>query len=311
MRIVFAGTPEAAVPSLRALLAAQHHDIVGVLTRPDARVGRGRKLRPSPVREVAAEAGVEVLTPSSLRGEASEQTRHRLQELAPDCIAVVAYGQLVPPDLLDLPTHGWVNLHFSLLPAYRGAAPVQAAIARGDDITGASTFRIEEGLDTGPVFGRVTETIRNSDTSGDLLERLAVSGADLLVATMDGLDSGALRPEAQPDVDVSYAAKITTEDARVDWSLPAHVIDRQVRAHSPAPGAWTMLGADRLKLGPVRLVDGGEDLPAGQIRVQKRTVLVGTGSGPVELSQVQVPGKKMMAAGDWANGAQPDGKALS
>ena len=310
MRLIFAGTPEPAVPALRALIEHEGHEVVAVLTRPDARVGRGRSLKPSPVKAVALEHGIEVIDPVSL---SDADARARLAELAPDCIPVVAYGNLVPKDLLDVPAHGWVNLHFSLLPAWRGAAPVQAAIAAGDEITGASTFLIEEGLDTGPVFGTVTEAIKPTDTADDLLGRLAQSGAALLAATMDGLEAGRLRPEAQSADGVSHAPKIVSVDARVDWSMPGHLIDRRIRAHTPAPGAWTMLGDDRLKLGPVTPVAGDDDaldqapLEPGRIRVEKKRVLVGAGGGTaVALSDVQPPGKRMMNAVDWARGARPD-----
>lgn len=310
MRLIFAGTPEPAVPALRALIEHEGHEVVAVLTRPDARVGRGRSLKPSPVKAVALEHGIEVIDPVSL---SDADARARLAELAPDCIPVVAYGNLVPKDLLDVPAHGWVNLHFSLLPAWRGAAPVQAAIAAGDGITGASTFLIEEGLDTGPVFGTVTEAIKPTDTADDLLGRLAQSGAALLAATMDGLEAGRLRPEAQSADGVSHAPKIVSDDARVDWSMPGHLIDRRIRAHTPAPGAWTMLGDDRLKLGPVTPVAGDDDaldqapLEPGRIRVEKKRVLVGAGGGTaVALGDVQPPGKRMMNAVDWARGARPD-----
>lgn len=310
MRLIFAGTPEPAVPALRALIEHEGHEVVAVLTRPDARVGRGRSLKPSPVKAVALEHGIEVIDPVSL---SDADARARLAELAPDCIPVVAYGNLVPKDLLDVPAHGWVNLHFSLLPAWRGAAPVQAAIAAGDEITGASTFLIEEGLDTGPVFGTVTEAIEPTDTADDLLGRLAQSGAALLAATMDGLEAGRLRPEAQSADGVSHAPKIVSDDARVDWSMPGHLIDRRIRAHTPAPGAWTMLGDDRLKLGPVTPVAGDDDaldqapLEPGRIRVEKKRVLVGAGGGTaVALGDVQPPGKRMMNAVDWARGARPD-----
>ena len=310
MRLIFAGTPEPAVPALRALIEHEGHEVVAVLTRPDARVGRGRSLKPSPVKAVALEHGIEVIDPVSL---SDADARARLAELAPDCIPVVAYGNLVPKDLLDVPAHGWVNLHFSLLPAWRGAAPVQAAIAAGDEITGASTFLIEEGLDTGPVFGTVTEAIKPTDTADDLLGRLAQSGAALLAATMDGLEAGRLRPEAQSADGVSHAPKIVSDDARVDWSMPGHLIDRRIRAHTPAPGAWTMLGDDRLKLGPVTPVAGDDDaldqapLEPGRIRVEKKHVLVGAGGGTaVALGDVQPPGKRMMNAVDWARGARPD-----
>ena len=310
MRLIFAGTPEPAVPALRALIEHPGHEVVAVLTRPDARVGRGRSLKPSPIKQVAVEHGIEVIEPASL---AEADARARLAELSPDCIPVVAYGNLVPKDLLDLPVHGWVNLHFSVLPAWRGAAPVQAAIAAGDEITGASTFLIEEGLDTGPVFGTVTETIKAGDTADDLLTRLAHSGAGLLAATMDGLEAGHLRPEPQSPDGVSHAAKITSADARVYWTMPGHLIDRRIRAHTPAPGAWTMLGDDRIKVGPVTPVDADDesladgDLGVGRIRVEKKRVLVGAGGGTaVVLGDVQPPGKRMMNAVDWARGARPD-----
>lgn len=317
MRLIFAGTPEPAVPALRALIEHPGHEVVAVLTRPDARVGRGRSLKPSPIKAVAVEHGIEVIEPTSL---SDADARARLAELAPDCIPVVAYGNLVPRDLLDLPRHGWVNLHFSVLPAWRGAAPVQAAIAAGDEITGASTFLIEEGLDTGPVFGTVTETIKPTDTADDLLTRLADSGATLLAATMDGLEAGRLRPEPQPEDGVSHASKITSDDARIDWAMPAHLIDRRIRAHTPAPGAWTMLGDDRIKVGPVTPLDADEfaggdvagdgttaELGEGRIRVEKKRVLVGAGGGSaVVLGDVQPPGKRMMNAVDWARGARPD-----
>ena len=175
----------------------------------------------------------------------------QLADLAVDCAPVVAYGALIPQAALDLPAHGWVNLHFSLLPAWRGAAPVQHAIMAGDEITGAATFRLEAGLDTGPVYGTVTEAIGPRDTAGDLLGRLAVSGAQLLVATLDGIAAGALEPQPQPAEGISLAPKVEPADARVDWALPAHVVDRRIRGVTPAPGAWTTWRGDRLRLGPV------------------------------------------------------------
>lgn len=303
MRVVFAGTPEAAVPSLRALLASRH-EVVGVLTRPDARAGRGRALRPSPVRGVAEQAGLPVLTPDTLRGD---EMADRLREWGPDACAVVAYGLLVPPDLLALPAHGWVNLHFSLLPAWRGAAPVQHAVRAGDDITGAVTFRLEQGLDTGPVLGRLTEPVRQEDTSGALLDRLALAGADLLVATMDGLEQGILVPEPQPADGVSLAPKLGVDDARVDWARPSYAVDRLVRACTPAPGAWTTWRGERLKLGPVRPTPAPSDreLAPGELLAGRQDVLVGTGGGAVRLDRVQPHGRREMAAADWARGVRP------
>ncbi|HEY6749670.1 MAG TPA: methionyl-tRNA formyltransferase [Mycobacteriales bacterium] len=300
MRLVFAGTPAPALPSLRALLASRH-EVVAVVTRPDAPAGRGRQERRSPVAVLAAEAGVPVLTPRRPR---EPEFLDALAALEPDCCPVVAYGALVPRVALDIPKQGWVNLHFSLLPAWRGAAPVQAALLHGDEVTGASTFLLEEGLDTGPVFGVVTETVRPTDTAGTLLERLSVSGAGLLVATLDGIEDGTLVPRPQPAEGISLAPKVTVEDAEVDWSAPALRVDRQIRACTPAPGAWTTLGADRLKLGPVRVVEAPALAP-GELSVSKNSVLAGTGTTPVELGHVQAPGKRSMPAADWARGTRP------
>ena len=296
MRVVFAGTPEPALPSLSALLESRH-EVAAVLTRPDAPAGRGRALRPSPVRVLAESAGVEVLTPRHPR---EPEVAERLRQIAPDCCPVVAYGALVPRPVLDIPRLGWVNLHFSLLPAWRGAAPVQRALLAGDEVTGASTFLLEEGLDTGPVYGVLTEAVRPTDTAGDLLERLAVAGAGLLVATLDGLESGTVTGVPQPAEGVSLAPKITVEDARVDWSTPAQHVDRLVRACAPAPGAWTTLRGRRVKLGPVRPVD--DVLAPGELRGD----LVGTATTAVRLGTVQPEGKGEMAAADWLRGLRPE-----
>jgi methionyl-tRNA formyltransferase len=300
LRLVFAGTPAAALPSLRALLASRH-EVVAVVTRPDAPAGRGRHDRRSPVARLAAEAGVEVLTPARPR---EPDFLARLAAIGPDCCPVVAYGALVPRVALDIPRYGWVNLHFSLLPAWRGAAPVQAALLHGDEVTGASTFLLEEGLDTGPVYGVVTETVRPRDTSGTLLERLSASGAGLLLATLDGIEDGTLAARPQPAEGVSAAPKVTVEDARVDWAAPAVRVDRLVRACTPAPGAWTEHGPDRLKLGPLLPVADGPALAPGAVLVERRRVLVGTGTSAVELGEVQAPGKRPMPAPDWARGAR-------
>jgi methionyl-tRNA formyltransferase len=298
VRLVFAGTPEVAVPSLDAL-AASSHQVVAVVTRPDAPAGRGRSLVPSPVRLRADALGLRVLTPSSAKDPGFHEA---LRELAPDACPVVAYGALLPRAALDIPGHGWVNLHFSLLPAWRGAAPVQRAVMAGDDVTGASTFLIEEGLDTGPVFGTMTETVRPTDTAGDLLGRLAVAGAGLLVATMDGLENGSLVAKPQPAEGVSLAPKLTVDDARVDWSRPAFVVDRLVRGCTPNPGAWTTFRGERVKLEPVTPADDPTNGPAGTLVVTKRDVHVATGSGNVRLGVVQGHGKKPMPAADWARG---------
>lgn len=300
MRLIFAGTPAVAVPSLDAVLAAGH-EVVAVLTRPDAPIGRRRVLTPSPVAQRAAELDIEIVHASKVDADITE----KLAAYEPDAAAIVAYGALIPAAALAIPTHGWINLHFSLLPAWRGAAPVQHAIIHGDEITGASTFRLEPGLDTGPVFGRLTEEIRPGDTSGILLERLSHSGAVLLQQTIAALESGTASPVPQSG-EVSMAPKLTIEDARIDWSQPALAIDRRIRGVSPEPGAWTTLDGQRFKLGPVTLEPGGADLGPGRIRLaaDKKSVVAGTGSHNVQLHMVQPAGRKSMAAADWMRGME-------
>ena len=317
MRVVFAGTPLAAVPALDSLLASRH-EVAAVLTRPDKPAGRGhkvghghatghgRKVESSPVARRAAAAGLEVLTPARPR---DPEFISRLREIGPDCCPVVAYGALIPQAALDVPARGWVNLHFSVLPAWRGAAPVQHAVLHGDDMTGASTFRLVAELDAGPVYGVVTEPIRPEDTAGDLLERLSRSGAELLVATLDGIEAGTIEAVPQPAEGVSFAPKITPADARVDWKLPAHLIDRLIRACTPEPGAWTEHEGARLKLGPVsaRVPADVPDLAPGELLVGRHDLFAGTGSRPVRLGEVQAEGKRRMTASDWARGLRADG----
>jgi methionyl-tRNA formyltransferase len=297
VRIVFAGTPEPALPALNALLESTH-EVVAVITRPDAASGRGRTLHPSPVGARAAELGIETLKPKRPR---DPDFVSRLTALAPDCCPVVAYGALIPQYVLDIPAHGWVNLHFSLLPAWRGAAPVQHAVLAGDMVTGASTFRLVAELDAGPVYGTVTEAVGPTDTSGDLLARLSGSGAQLLVQTLDGIADGSLEPVAQPTSGITFAPKINVADAEIRWVEPAAVIDRLIRACSPAPGAWTTFRGERFKISSSGHTD--ETLPVGELAVSKRTVLVGTGTTALELRQVQPQGKNPMPAADWARGS--------
>jgi methionyl-tRNA formyltransferase len=305
VRLVFAGTPAVAATALSGLLAGGH-DVVGVITRPDAVRGRGRGGRSlpaaSPVRELAEQLGLPVMTPSRL---SDPGVAPALAGWAPDAVAIVAYGGLVPAGLLVLPAAGWVNLHFSLLPAWRGAAPVQWAVISGDGFTGASTFRLETGLDTGPVYGTVTEPIGPHDTSGDLLSRLATSGTRLLVATLDRLAAGDVVAVPQDDVAATYAPKLTTADAELDWAVPALAIDRRVRGCTPAPGAWTTWRGQRLKLGPVRLRPDIVDLRPGEVDLTRDAVLVGTGSHAVQLGAVGAAGRAAADAVAWARGARP------
>jgi methionyl-tRNA formyltransferase len=306
VRLVFAGTPEPALPSLRRLIESPRHDVIAVLTRPDAAKGRHGKPSPSPVARMALDCDIPLLRPPRPN---SDEVIAEFAELAPECCAVVAYGALLSERLLAVPQHGWVNLHFSLLPAWRGAAPVQAAIAAGDTVTGATTFQIEPALDSGPVYGVVTESIQPTDTAGDLLERLSISGAALLETTLDGIADSSLSAVPQPADGVSIAPKITVESARVRWDLPAHAVDRQIRAVTPNPGAWTMIGDLRVKIGPVTVEDTPDSLAPGAIRVERKGVHIGTGSQPVLLGQIQAPGKKPMNAADWARGARLDESA--
>lgn len=299
MRVLFAGTPAAAVPSLRAV-AGSGHDVVAVLTRPDAPAGRGRALTRSAVRVAADDLGIEVLTPTRL---ADEGFRARLAALDVDVAAVVAYGALVPPDLLTAVPAGWVNLHFSVLPAWRGAAPVQHAVIAGDEVTGATTFRLEKGLDTGPVYGLLTETIRPRDTAGDLIARLAQAGAGLLVRTLDGIADGSLVAVPQPGEGISLAPKLTADDAEVRWTHPAVAVDRRIRGCTPEPGAWTSLpDGSRLGLGPVQPTT--EALAPGLVVARRHEVLVGTATQAVRLGDVTPPGRRTMPAADWARGAR-------
>jgi methionyl-tRNA formyltransferase len=304
VRIVFAGTPAVAVPSLDALIESRH-EVVAVCTRPDAPSGRGKRLAPSPVAERAAALGLETLKPSRPRDHDFVQ---RLTELAPDCCPVVAYGALLPQRVLDIPPHGWVNLHFSVLPDWRGAAPVQRAILAGDQTTGATTFRIVLELDAGPTFASLREPIQPTDTAGDLLGRLAVSGAALLVRTLDGIEDGTLIPTPQPPGPLRYAAKIDVAEAKINWTEPADVIDRLIRACAPAPGAWTTFRGERFKISSARVA--ASQLPPGELAVTKSSVRVGTRTQALELGQVQAQGKKPMAAADWARGVTLDMPAV-
>lgn len=302
MRIVFAGTPETAMPTLRALTAS-NHEVAAVLTRPDAAAGRGRHLRPSPVAVYARERGIEVLAPST---PSDPEFLDRLGAIAPECCPIVAYGALLRRAALDIPEFGWVNLHFSVLPAWRGAAPVQRSIMAGDEVTGATVFSLVEELDAGPVLGSITERIRVDDTAGTLLDRLADFGARLMVDVLDHIEAGDIGAVAQSDDAISYAAKLTTVDARVRWELPAFAVDRQIRGCTPAPGAWTQLALPdaeplHLKLGPLTITDS-DALQPGEVAIEKRSVRVGTATADVTLGLVQPPGKKPMAAADWARG---------
>lgn len=297
MRIVFAGTPDTALPSLEALILSRH-EVAAVLTRPDAPAGRGRQVRPSPVSVLARDHGIDVLTPAS---PSDTEFLDQLREIAPQCCPIVAYGALLRRAALDVPEFGWINLHFSVLPAWRGAAPVQRALMAGDEVTGATVFSLVEELDAGPILGTITEPVRDADTAGTLLDRLAHAGARLLVDVLDHIEDGTAAAVAQPPDGISYAHKLTADDARVRWNAPAFAVDRQIRGCTPTPGAWTLLGDVHLKLGPVTVADTSELAP-GDVAFGKHDVRVGTATSDVLLGEVQPRGKRPMRAADWGRG---------
>ena len=296
MRIIFAGTPATAVPSLVKL--AQEHEIVAVLTRAPAPVGRKRILTPSPVEDKARELGIEVLTPTSLK---DDEVQQRISELAPEAIAVVAYGLLIPEPLLGVPTHGWINLHFSLLPQWRGAAPVQYAIAAGQTVTGIATFQIEKGLDTGPVFDVEEVEIGHRETAGDLLDRLSYQGADLLAQTFSSIAAG--NGQAVPQVgEPTLAPQLKAAHGKLDLSRPATELDAHIRGFTPAPGTWTTWEGGRVKIGPAVPAEGS--LPVGEVAIDGDDVLLGTGDGILKLDMIAPPGKPWMKASDWGRGVR-------
>lgn len=301
MRILFAGTPAVAVPSLNALVDAGH-DVVGVLTQADAPGKRGKKLVASPVAQRAAELGLETFKPTRAR---DPEFVAQVADLAPECCAVVAYGQLISKPLLAIPRYGWLNLHFSLLPRWRGAAPVQRSIMAGDRTTGASVFELVPELDAGPVYATMTDELCADDTTDAVLERLALSGAGLLAAVIATLpDRGA--PTPQPSEGITLAPKLSVEECRLDWTRPADELDRLIRGAHSNPGAWTTLRGERFKvaLASPRAADGpaDEDLGPGELHATKRALWVGTGTQPLELVRVQAFGKKEMTGADWARG---------
>lgn len=269
--------------------------MVAVLTRAPAPVGRKRVLTPSPVHQWATERGIEVHTPDKLTGDLAEL-------LKVDTVAVVAYGLLVPQELLDVPTHGWLNLHYSLLPAYRGAAPVQAAIAAGEQTTGVSIFRIEQGLDTGPVFASRDTAIGARETAGELLERLSEEGAELFAETLEKIAFG-LEPTEQTG-EPSYAPRVTSADARLDLTRPAAELDRIIRAYTPAPGAWATWDDQRVKIGPAEIT--AEAPPPGHVDTSSKRPVLGTGEGGLVLDRIAPPGKGWMNAEDWARGVRSE-----
>lgn len=300
MRIIFAGTPETAIPALEAL--SSKHEIIGVFTRKPAPRGRKKILTNSPVHDYALTKGFTVYTPSTLRDDTVEKI---ITELEPDAVAVVAYGLLIPVNLLNLPRLGWFNLHYSLLPRWRGASPVQAAIAAGDEEIGTCVFQIEEGLDTGPIL-QMQGFPRNPDlTATEVLQQLSISGAQQIVEVFDDLARNNIEAHAQVG-ESSYAPLLTTKDAQIDWNRLANCVQNQIHAYNEAPGAWTVLNGVRIKIGAVTLAEDSfeSDLPAGSIYLAGKKVNVATKSGAISLNLVSPAGKKWMNAADWLRGVR-------
>ncbi|MBG6214861.1 MAG: methionyl-tRNA formyltransferase [Cryobacterium sp.] len=308
MKLVFAGTPTVAVPSLEALASTQH-DIVTVITRADASLGRKRTLTPSPVAAAAVAHGYPVLKSNRLDDTATSQ----IAALQPDLGVIVAYGGIVREPLLSVPRLGWINLHFSLLPRWRGASPVQRAIIAGDALTGAAVFQLVPELDAGAVFGIFAQPIPEYSSSGMLLESLSHSGAELLLRVVAELAAGTAQATEQIG-EVTLAPKLTIDDARVDWNQPSASVFNLIRGVTPEPGAFTMVNDARLKIlevAPVALTGVDEHgnnlaIPAGHILQRERTVLIGTQTNPLELRRVQPAGKTAMTATDWWRGVAAD-----
>lgn len=304
MRIAFLGTPPPAVPALSALLAADDIDVVVVVTNPDRPSGRGHKLSPPPVKVAALEAGVEVWQPEKPR-----EVLEALRALDLDACAVVAYGSILPQDVLDAGGKGFVNLHFSLLPAWRGAAPVQHSVLAGDDETGVTCFVLEAGMDTGPVLVESRTRVGADETAGELMARLAELGAPVLVEAVRGMVDGSLIPTPQDHDRATLAPKITPEDALLDWTQPAEAIDRTVRAYNPMPGAHTTFEGSRLKVHRARPVVG-RGAPGAVVGTDERGPVVACGSGAVRLEEVQPAGKPRMSGAAFVNGYRPEGQVL-
>lgn len=302
MRVVFAGTPEISLPSLEKIHASSSMELAGVISQPDAKKGRGshkqRTYVPSAVSQYAIEHNLPLWRPQSL---SDEEFIRDFDELNPDVVAVVSYGKIIPEHLLQKPQYGWINLHFSLLPLYRGASPVQSAILAGETTTGATTFFLEKGLDTGPVIGSMTCEISDNDTTGSLLEKLSISGADLLHNSLQALQQGIVRPQEQNHSQATHCTKITSEQARINWNSPHFHIVRTTRAMTPSPGAWTMLSGTRVKIAPVKKTLQSSSHKPGTIELVDKKAIVHTASECVQLTEIQPAGKKFIDAYQWLN----------
>ncbi len=297
-RVVFMGTPQFAVPSLRSLIDTQ--EVVGVVTQPDRPAGRGRRLQPSPVKLVAQEAGIPVYQPRSLR---SEESAGPLYDWQPDVIVVAAFGQILRPHVLELPPKGCLNVHASLLPRWRGAAPIQHAILADDNQTGITLMQMDEGLDTGPVYIQEATAIRTADTAATLNDRLAALGADMLGQHLDDILRGQLQSQVQDESQTTYAPMIKKEDGRIDWNESASAIDRRIRAMTPWPGAFSKWEGQNLKILSARpLPELSLGSQPGTVTLQDNELLVQTGDGVLALDQVQLAGKKALNAQAFVRG---------
>ena len=297
MRILFAGTPKNAVPTLQALIDSEH-EIVGVLTRQPAPSGRGRKLVETDIDLKAKEHGITVFTPKTLK---TPEIQEQLKELDIDLAVVVAYGNLIPKNVLEIPKHGWINLHFSILPRWRGAAPIQYALMNGDEKTGACVFQLEEGLDTGPVYTQLETEVGNK-TSSELLEELGHSGAKIVLDAIEKIQND-FTPVPQPDEGVTLAPKIPSTLGMVDFTKDAVTIRNLIRAVTTQPGAYAFVDDKRIKIAPVEIVEE-DDLRPGQILITKKHVFVGTATNNIKLGQVAPSGKSWMNACDWGRGVR-------
>lgn len=301
MRTVFFGTPDAAVPALAALISSEHQ-VALVVTAPDRPRGRGLGVEPVPVKKKALEAGLEVVQPSTLR--ANDVKRH-LAALGADVFVVAAYGLILPPEVLNIPRLGCLNVHFSLLPRLRGAAPVQWALIEGHDLTGVTIMQMDEGVDTGGVLSQISEPITDSDDASTLEGRLAKKGASLLVATMEAFEKGEIEPVPQDDSLATNAPKISPDQARIDWSLAAQQIRNRVRAFRPRPGAWTIYNGRRLKIWAVEATSDRARGGPGTLQVNPEGLVVDTGDGRIALVELQPEGKRRMTAGEFVRGYNP------
>ena len=305
LRIAFAGTPHFALPALRALLHSRHR-VVGVLTQPDRPAGRGRELRASPVKLLALEHGLPLDQPHTLK---TPESRAVLGAWSPDLLVVVAYGLILPAAVLALPRLGCLNIHGSLLPRWRGAAPIQRALLAGDTATGVSIMRLDEGLDTGPVLLERRHAIGGHDTAGDLHDALAALGASALLEAIEGLAAGTLAPRPQPADGVSYAAKLGKGEARIDWNAPAVQLDRMIRAFNPWPVAETLFAGEHLRVWRARVADpqARSAEPGTVLGLAEDGLRVACGAGVLALTELQRAGKRPVSARDFANAVRLDG----